>query len=123
MVRVMKTIKTAIGNKKIEDCAESVAMGKIKEILTDHRNELINRLLLDLPGYLGYKFNVKPSKEQLLSVTERLYEIKHSVIDLLRYDAIVQEILSNTNTHLSSETFYKELDSAISWELRPNQLV
>jgi hypothetical protein len=119
----MKTIKTAAGNRKIEACAPPVALIRIREILTDHRNELINRLLRDLPAYISYKFNVKPDREQLQSVTDRLLSIILTPVNIGKYDSIVQEILSSTNTHVSSEPFYKEINKKISWELRPNQMV
>lgn len=119
----MKIVRTATGNKKIEECAEPVALMKIREILTDHRNELINRLILDLPTYTNYKFNVKPDKDQLQSLTDKLYSIKHAPFDLDRYDTVVQEILANNTTYLNSELFYKDIDAMISRELRPNQMI
>jgi hypothetical protein len=119
----MKTIKTAAGNRYMEDCAPPVALIRIREILTDHRNELINRLLPDLPTYISYKFNVKPDPEQLKSITDTLCSIIHTRINIGKYDSIVQEILLNTNTHVSSEPFYKEINKTISWELRPNRMV
>jgi hypothetical protein len=118
----MKTVKTASGVKKIEECAAPVALLKIREILTDHRNTLINRLILDIPAYIGYRFNAKPSKEQLQSITEKLYSLKHSPIDPDKYDSLIQTILSNNSTHLSGEIFYKEIDTLIHWELNHNQM-
>jgi hypothetical protein len=119
----MKIVKTVDGIKKIEDCSDSVALIRIKEILNDHRNALINRLILDLSTYIDYKFKVKSSKEQIQSITERLYAMKRYNLDLDRYDSIVQDILANENTYLNSEPFYKEIDKMISWILRPNQMV
>jgi hypothetical protein len=119
----MKSIRTANGTKRIEDCAEPVAILKIREILTDHRNTLINRLILDLPTYLAYRFNAKPTKEQLQSVSDRLYSLKHYPIDLDKYDALTQTILANVTTHLNTELFYKEIDNAIRSELNQSPLV
>jgi hypothetical protein len=119
----MKSIKTANGIKRIEECAESVALVKIREILTDHRNTLINRLILDLPVYLSYRFNIKCEKEQLQSITDRLYSLKHYPIDLDKYDALTQTILANVTTHLNTELFYKEIDQAIRSELNQSPMV
>jgi hypothetical protein len=96
---------------------------RIREILTEHRNELINRLLQDLPAYIHYKFNVKPDREQLQSITDTLHSISRTHINIGKYDSIVQEILGNINTHVTSELFYKEINKTISWELRPNQMM
>jgi hypothetical protein len=41
--------------------------------------------------------------------------MKHQSLDLDRYDAIVTEVLTNTNTHLSAEVFYNDIDQVISW--------
>lgn len=119
----MRTVKTANGIKKIEECAAPVALLKIREILTDHRNTLINRLILDIPAYIGYRFNAKPSKEQLQSITEKLYSLKHSPIDPDKYDSLIQTILSSNSTHLGGEIFYKEIDTLIHWELNHNQML
>jgi hypothetical protein len=118
----MKTIKTAVGIRKIEDCSESVMLERIADILTDHRNALINRLILDLPTYIVYKFKEKPSSNQLQIITDKLYSMKHFSIDLDKYDSIVRDIQNNTSTYLGTEQFYKDIDTTISWELRPNQM-
>jgi hypothetical protein len=118
----MKTIKTAVGIRKIEDCSESILLDRIKDILTDHRNALINRLILDLPTYIIYKFKEKPTTAQLQTITDKLYSMKHFSIDLDKYDSVVRDIQNNSSTYLGTEQFYKDIDGTISWELRPNQM-
>jgi hypothetical protein len=113
----MKTIKTASGVKRIPPCGEDATLSRIREILSDHRKSLINRLILDLPTYTDYRFNTKPSKEQAPLIIDRLYTLKHSPVDLTKYDTLVQKIMENENTHLDAELFYKEIDAAIGWEL------
>jgi hypothetical protein len=119
----MRTVKTASGIKKIEDCAEPVALMKIREILTDHRNTLINRLILDLPTYVSYRFNAKLDREQQQVITDKLYAMKHYPIDLDKYDSITQSILTNAITHLNTELFYREIDAVIGSELKHGQMV
>jgi hypothetical protein len=119
----MKTIKTASGIKRIENCTESVALIKIREILMEHRSVLISRMIVDLATYVEYKFKTKISKEQLQSITDKLNTVKHSLIDLDRYDAIIETILQSEKSYVNSEPFYKEIDEVISWYVRPSQMV
>jgi hypothetical protein len=119
----MKTIKTASGIRKIEDCSESVALLKIREILMDHRSILISRLIADLATYVEYKFKTKLTKEQEQSIVDRLNNVKHSMIDLDRYNAIIETILQSEKSYVNSEPFYKEMDEVISWYVRPSQMV
>jgi hypothetical protein len=119
----MKTIKTASGIKKIENCPEPVALIKIREILMDHRSTLISRMVVDLGTYIEYKFKTKINKEQLQSITDKLNTVKHSLIDLDRYSSIIEVILQSETSYVNSEPFYKEIDEVISWHVRPSQMV
>jgi hypothetical protein len=119
----MKTVKTAAGNKRIEECSDAVAVVKIREILHEHRSTLITRLISDLPTYVNYRFGAKPTTDQYNHITDKLHTLKHQPLDIDKYDSIVHEILNNENTHLSGDPFYKEIDELISWQMRPNQMV
>jgi hypothetical protein len=119
----MKIVKTASGIRKIENCAEPVALLKIREILMDHRSVLISRMIVDLATYVEYKFKTKINKEQEQSITDKLNTVKHSLIDLDRYNPIIQTILQSEKSYVNSEPFYKEIDEVISWYVRPSQMV
>ena len=119
----MKTIKTASGIKKIENCTESVALLKIREILMDHRSVLISRMIGDLGTYVEYKFKTKINKEQEQSISDKLNTVRHSLIDLDRYHTIIESILQSEKSYVNSEPFYKEIDEVISWYVRPSQMV
>lgn len=119
----MKTIKTGFGVKKIEDCDEGVLILQLREFLTAHRANLIQRLVSDLPMYIGYKFNLKASQKQLDEIKERLYIIKNSAVDLDKYNSVVQDVLRNDATYILNEPFYQELNDCIRWYLHELQLV
>jgi hypothetical protein len=119
----MKTIRTATGIKRIEDCSDNIALIKIREILTDHRNTLINRLIVDLPTYASYRFNRKPDKDQINNIIDKLSSMKLLSVDLDKYDNVIQEILMHDSTHLNAEIFYREIDEVIYNELHPTQMV
>ena len=119
----MRVIKTASGIKKIENCADSVALLKIREILMDHRSVLISRMVADLSTYVEYKFKTKIDKDQQQAIADKLNTVKHSLIDVDRYNAIIERILQSEKSYIDSEPFYKEIDEVISWHVRPSQMV
>ena len=110
----MKTIKTPLFTRKIEDANPDVILFQLREILTDYRKSLISRLILDLPTYLDYRFKIKADKKQLEDIREKLYEIKNGSADLSKYDVIVQQVLANESTYISTRLFYQEIDRNIS---------
>ena len=110
----MKTIKTPLFTRKIEDSNTDVILFQLREILTDYRKSLISRLILDLPTYLDYRFKIKADKKQLEDIREKLYEIKNGSADLSKYELIVQQVLSNESTYVSTRLFYQEIDRIIS---------
>jgi hypothetical protein len=110
----MKTIKTPLFTRKIEDSSPDVILFQLREILTDYRKSLISRLILDLPTYLDYRFKIKADKKQLDDIREKLYEIKNGNADLSKYDVIVQQVLANESVYISTRLFYQEIDKNIS---------
>jgi uncharacterized lipoprotein YmbA len=112
----MKIIKTILGNKTIADSAEQVLLMRIREILSEHRNALINRVLTNLPSYIEYTFDMKPPKEKLQLVIDRLQSIKDHPVDLDTYSAMVKQIMANQTTHLSLKPFYDEINETIKYE-------
>ena len=110
----MKTIKTPLFTRKIEDSNPDLILSQLREILTDYRKNLISRLILDLPTYLDYRFKIKADKKQLDDIREKLYEIKNGSADLSKYDLIVQQVLANESIYVSTRLFYQEIDKIIS---------
>jgi hypothetical protein len=119
----MKVLKTAVSSRKIDDLNPDVVLFHLREVLTEYRKVLINRLILDLPTYLDYKFKKKPGKEKLDEIREKLYAIKNSSVDLTLYEPIVKEVLAQDNTFIKTELLYKEIDESIGEHLREGQIV
>ena len=118
----MKTVRTLLGVKKIEDKDQHMALLQLRDVLDEHRNMLINRLIGDLPAYLDYKFNTRINQKQLESLKDKLTFMKNSSVDMDKYDFIFQHMLANGSTYVASEPFYKEIDENISWYLSESQL-
>lgn len=118
----MKTVRTILGVKKIEENDDHLALLHLREILDAHRNTLINRLISDLPAYLDYKFNTKINGKQLEALKEKLSYLKNSSVDMDKYDFIFKHMKANDATYVASEPFYREIDDNISWYLNESQL-
>jgi hypothetical protein len=118
----MKSVRTVLGVKKIEEKDHHMALLQLRELLDAHRNMLINRLIADLPAYLDYKFNSRINQKQLESLKDKLSFMKNSSVDMDKYDFIFQHMMANDSTYVSSEPFYREIDENISWYLNEAQL-
>ncbi|HTE34613.1 MAG TPA: hypothetical protein VK666_29745 [Chryseolinea sp.] len=118
----MKSVRTVLGVKKIEEKDHHMALLQLRELLDAHRNMLINRLIADLPAYLDYKFNSRVNQKQLESLKDKLSFMKNSSVDMDKYDFIFQHMMANDSTYVSSEPFYREIDENISWYLNEAQL-
>jgi hypothetical protein len=118
----MKTIRTVLGTKKIEDSDQQITLLRLREMLDAHRSTLINRLISDLPAYIDYKFNTKVNSKQLETIKEKLFFLKNTSVDMDRYDFIMQNVLQNETTYVASEPFYREIDNNISRHLNEFQL-
>jgi hypothetical protein len=118
-----RNIRIATGMKKIELGNENMAMLQISDVLRQHREALINRLLSDLSTYIDYKFSTPPKKEQLQLIRNKLLDLKNSSINVARYSALINDVLENETTYIKSEQFYHEINEVIGEELNPSQLI
>ena len=111
----MKTIKSALlGSKSIIDNNPDAMLFQLKEILKAHRELIINRMIGDLATYLDYRFNVKPEKLLMDTVKEKLLDLKKSNVDIKKYDAFLQQVMTKAVTHLTNEPFYVEIDNYLA---------
>ncbi len=111
----MKTIKSALlGTKNLIDINPDALLFQVKEILKAHRELIITRMIGDLPTYIIYKFDVKPTKNMLEVVKGQLLELRKSHVDLDKYQSTVQMVLNRAVTHLTNEPFYVEIDEFLA---------
>jgi len=84
---------------------------------------LIDRLLADLPTYILYQYDARPTSDQLNHIRDRLQALKVAEISTFRYDAVIDDILDYDVVSVKSEPFYFEINEAISAEMNPSQLL
>lgn len=118
----MKTVKMALGIRRIEDRDQHLALLQLRDLLDAHRNALINRLMGDLPAYLDYRFRTRINQKQLDLLKDKLSFMKNASVDMDKYDFIYQHMLANEATYVPSEPFYREIDENIRWYLNDAQL-
>lgn len=119
----MKTIKSALlGAKTLTDITEEALLIELRDLLKEHRELIINRLIKDLPTYLDYKFNVKATKQIHDAVKHQLLDLKHARVDLNNYKGVVNQVLSRAVTHLTNEPFYVEIDAYVAPYVKTREL-
>lgn len=111
----MKTIKSALlGTKSLIDTNEEVLIVQLKDILKQHRELIINRLLGDLITYLDYKFQAKPDKPMMDAIKDKLIALKKSNVSMEYYQSIEKQVMNRAVIHLTNEPFYVEIDACVA---------
>jgi hypothetical protein len=118
----MKKIKIANGIKRIEDADVNAMLFRLRDILSEHRNILITRLASDPGTYIDYKFSIKATARQLEVAKECLSTMKNSVLDLDRYNDIIDHCFNHDMTYIGTEPFMQEIDENLSSALNLPQL-
>jgi hypothetical protein len=119
----MKTIQSSlVGNKNILATDPSVQLFQVREVLNQHRDTLINRLLSDLPSYVDYKFKARPSINELDTIKEKLLGVTRTNVDLDKFQSVVKQVKKNGTTRLTNEVFFSEIDDLIRWHIRKPRL-
>jgi hypothetical protein len=118
----MKSVRIASSIKYIEQADHNVTLFRIQEILSEHRSNLIARILRDLPTYVQFKFYVKVDKGVQEILKDKLSGLSNSKVNLDRYHDIVQDIKSRSSYRVPSHQFFDEIDMLLYAELNPSQL-
>lgn len=114
----MKTIQSSlVGNRNIHATDPSVQLFQVREVLNQHRDTLINRLLNDLPTYVDYKFKARPSTHELLHIKEKLLNVTKTNVDLDKFQSVVKQVKKKGTTRLTNEIFFSEIDELIRWQI------
>lgn len=122
-MNTVKNIKIATGLKRIELGDENFALLQIREILKEHRETLINRLVSDLSTYINYTFSTPATKTQLEEIREKLLRLKNATLSMPAYSEVIGEVLANETTYVRAEPFYHEINTVIGEALNPSQLI
>ncbi|MBI3219110.1 MAG: hypothetical protein HYZ44_06340 [Bacteroidetes bacterium] len=120
----MKTIKSALlGTKSLIDTNEEVLIVQLKDILKQHRELIINRLLGDLITYLDYKFQTKPDKQMMDAIKDKLIALKKSNVSMEYYQSIEKQVMNRAVIHLTNEPFYVEINACVAEVVVPKKKI
>jgi hypothetical protein len=119
----MKTIQSSlIGKKNIVANDPHVQLFQVREVLNQHRDTLISRVLTDLPTYLDYKFKVKAGTYELVPIKETLLGATKTNVDLDKYKSVVKQVRKKATTRLTNDLFFSEIDELIRRQIGQPQL-
>ncbi len=123
----MKAIKISGGTIRQIDDADlhaSILLHQIIDVVTEHRNNLINRVMHDLVIYLDYHFKKRVTLQKLTDMKNSLLSMRQSRLDMTRYQKIVLEILETRSDvfYIKTEPFYAEINEQLIEILNPHQL-
>jgi hypothetical protein len=120
---LMKTILSSlIGTRNIVASDPNVQLFQVREVLNQHRDTLINRLLIDVPTYIDFKFKTKPSRNEVSEITDTLVNLKRTNVDLDRFHPLVKKIQRRNRYKLTNELFFSEIDELIRRKIQKPQL-
>src|SRR5687767_10759915 len=109
MVPLMKTLKTQLGIKQIEDHDTTLIPLLLQDVLHEYRGSLIDKLLTGLDTYIKWKFNMNATKSQLETTREALFKVKLSPLKIDNYTGVLEQLLKSDFVNLDSSIFYSEI--------------
>lgn len=110
----MKIIESPlVGQRLITARNKSVRLFQVKQILNQHRDLLINRVLRDIPYFLAFKYQARANETELEEIKSKLMDLQKRDVDLTNYASIVEQIKRRTTIKLNNQEFFKEIDQLL----------
>lgn len=110
----MKTIQsTLIGRVPITARDKNVRLFQVKQVLNRHREQLIDRLLTDIPYFLARKYQAYATPNEIEVIKYKLGSLKATDVDLNRYGALIEEIKRHSSVTLRNDIFLQEIDQLL----------
>jgi len=118
----MKILRIANGVRHLEEAGADLMLYRIREILTEHRSNLITGILSDLPTYIQVKFYANVDQDTRENITRNLIEFASTNVSMKRYAEIVRTIEQSTSYRVPTSEFFDEIDAFLEGLLNPVQL-
>ncbi len=114
----MKTIVSPLcGEKFITARDKNVRLFQVKQVLNQHRDLLIDKLMKDIPYYLAFKYHASATPIEVEEIKTKLTTLQKKDINLMDYASIVEEIKKRPRVKLDNQVFYKEIDQLLLGKL------
>ncbi len=116
-MRVIKS--TLIGARLVRASEPNIQLFQIRNVLDQHRDALVDRILADLPTYIDFRFHQQPNRKDLALIFDRLLAFKRRSVDIDFYQPLIKEIMKKEETKLKNDCFFLEIDEQIKLNLNP----
>jgi hypothetical protein len=114
----MKILKSRlIGTRCIKAKDPNIQLFQIRMLLNQHRNALVERILTDLTTYIDFKFKSQPTRSNLITIFEKLVELKTKDVDLEYYTPVLKQLKRKDEISLTNDCFFMEIDDQIRMHL------
>jgi len=111
---VMKIIESPlVGQRFITARDRNVRLFQLKQVLNQHRDLLITRLLKDIPYFLAFKYHARANETELEVIKTKLMDLQKRDVDLTNYASIVEQIKKRTTVKLNNQEFFNEIDQLL----------
>jgi hypothetical protein len=120
--KVMNTIKIGARVWQVEFDDDNAVGKQITEIIRTTRDQRIDAVLTDLPGYVRVKHRVSLSPSQVIRLSKALTALRLENIQTSIFRDVVLAARNQPFTCMSVEPFYAEIDRTIHRELNNPQL-
>jgi len=118
----MKILRIANGVRHLEEANANIMLHRIREVLTEHRSNLITGILSDLPIYIQVKFYANLDQYTRENITRNLIEFASTNVSMKRYAEIVRTIEQSASYRVPTSEFFDEIDAFLEGLLNPVQL-
>lgn len=110
----MKTIQSPlIGRVPITARNKNVRLFQVKQVINRHREQLIDRLLNDIPYFLARKYQAYATPNEIEEIKEKLKGLKSRDVDLNRYTLLTDEIKRRSTVNIRNDLFLQEIDQLL----------
>jgi hypothetical protein len=116
----MKIIKSSLlGSCCIRAQEPNIQLFQLRNVLNQHRDALVERVLTDLPTYIDFKFHQKPSRAELSAIWEQIAGLTNKDVDLEFYQPLLKQLSRKDEIKLANDYFFLEIDENIRKHLSP----
>ena len=110
----MKVLESPlIGARTITARDRGARLFQVKQVLLQHRDLLISKLMNDIPYYIAFKYKAYATAAEVQDMKEKLVELRKKDLDLVNYSQIVDMISHRSKVRIGNEPFFQEIDKLL----------
>lgn len=112
--KAMKVLESPlIGARAITARERGARLFQVKQVLAQHRDTLISKLMNDIPYYIAFKYKAYATAAEVQEIKSKLGELQKRDLDLVNYSQIVELISHRDKVRIGNEPFFREIDNLL----------